>query len=511
MSGKILVVDDEEIVRRIVRLHLEREGWVGVEAGDGVEALEILEREPVSLIICDVKMPRMDGIHFLKNLKSKGAMVPTIMLSGFVDMETALEVMRLGALDYLTKPIQRDTLILSVRRGLEYRELIDDRSRLKEENIKYQEELEQKVFQQTALIEELLTISTQLNALEGLENICNFLIESISRLTQSQRVSVMLHNKASNYLEIIKAKGIPFEVIKKTRQAVGEPIAGRVYSEGKALIMEGIQKKNEGKGYSESKAFISIPILQIPLTVHKNSLGVINVTEKERDLPYTAVDLKILEALAASVSVAIQNELRRMEIESVYLELVKTLAAAVETKDPYTRGHCERVTEISLAIAKTMGLSIPLIRGILLAGILHDIGNIGIPEAILSKAGPLNDQEWIRIKEHPEKGVNILRHLGFLDEAREIIAQHHERFDGTGYPKGLKGETIHLGARILALADTFDAMGSDRPYRLSINQEAIMKEVRSQSGRQFDPRIVEIFLSFFLEKDREDSDKPGPI
>ena len=501
MSTKILVVDDEEIVRRVIRLHMEREGWVGIEAGDGVEALEILKKEPIDLVLCDIKMPRMDGITFLKRLKGKGLPVPVIMLSGFVDMETAIEVMRQGAFDYLTKPIQRNVLIFSVKRGLEYKELVEDRRKLKEENKKFQENMEQKVAEQTALIEQLFEVSIHLTTLEGLETIADFLVESISRLTKSRRISVLLYNKSSHRLEIIKAKGVPPEWVKKTRQAVGEPIAGKVYADGKAVIIDEIGEKNGAKGYSASKAFVSLPILSLPLGGQNNPLGVINVTDKDGDVFFNRVDLKILESLTASASVAIQNDLRRMDIETVYLELVKTLAEAIETKDPYTRGHCERVPEVSLNIAKTMGLSLHQIRDILLAGILHDVGKIGIPEGILTKAGPLDQQEWDLIHEHPDLGLNIIQHVGFLGEAREIIAQHHERYDGTGYPKGLKGESIHLGARILAVADAFDAMSSERPYHPSLKKATIIEEIRRQAGLQFDPQVVEIFLALLAKEE----------
>ena len=506
MSAKILVVDDEEIVRRVIRLHLEREGWVVVEAGDGIEALEILKKEPIDLVLCDIRMPRMDGIHFLKQLKEKGLPVPVIMISGFVDMETAIEVMRQGAFDYLTKPIQRNILIFSVKRGLEYKELIEDRRRLEAENKKYQEYMEQKVAEQTALIEQLFEVSIHLTTLEGLETIADYLVESISRLTKSRRVSVLLYNKSSRRLEIIKAKGVPLEWVKKTRQAVGEPIAGKVYADGKAVIIDAIGEKNGAKGYSASKAFVSLPILSLPILSlplgnQNNPLGVINVTDKDGDVFFNRVDLKILESLTASASVAIQNDLRRMDIETVYLELVKTLAEAIETKDPYTRGHCERVPEVSLNIAKTMGLSLHQIQDILLAGILHDVGKIGIPEGILTKAGPLDQQEWALIHEHPDMGLNIIQHVGFLGEAREIIAQHHERYDGTGYPKGMKGESIHLGARILAVADAFDAMSSNRPYHSSLNKATIIEEIRRQAGLQFDPQVVEIFLALLAQEE----------
>ena len=333
MSKKILVIVDEGIDRRVIRLHLEREGWVGIEEVDGDEALRILERESIALVLYDIKMPGMDGITFLTRIKEKGITVPVIMLLRFVDMETITQVLRQGAFEVLTKPIQRESLILAVNRGVEYQTLREDNRRLKEENQKYQENLQQ--------------------------------------------------------------------------------------------------------------------------------------------------------------------------VETVYLELVKTLAEAIETKDAYTRGHCERVPEVSLNIAKTMGLSLHQIRDILLAGILHDVGKIGIPEGILTKPGPLNQKELAMIQEHPALGLNIIQHVGFLGEAREIIAQHHERYDGTGYPKGLQGEAIHLGARILAVADSYDAMSSERPYHHSMDKEKIIDEIRKQAGLQFDPRVVEIFLTLLAQEGKE--------
>ena len=339
MNKKILVVVDEEIDRRVIRLHLEREGWVGIEAVDGSQALGFLEKESIALVLYDIKMPGMDGLTLLTRIKEMGITIPVIMLLSFVDMETAIRVLRQGAFDVLTKPIQRESLILAVNRGVEYQTLREDNRRLKEENRKYQENLEQ--------------------------------------------------------------------------------------------------------------------------------------------------------------------------VETVYLELVKTLAEAIETKDAYTRGHCERVPEFSLNIAKTMGLSLGQIRDILLAGILHDVGKIGIPEGILTKPGPLNQKEWAMIQEHPALGLNIIKHVGFLGEAREIIAQHHERYDGTGYPKGLQGEEIHLGARILAVADSYDAMSTERPYHPPMNKEIIVEEIRKQAGRQFDPRVVEIFLTLLAQEGKENSSKPG--
>jgi response regulator RpfG family c-di-GMP phosphodiesterase len=326
MDQKILIVDAQEISRKTIRLLLEKEGWTGLESGDGNAALKIMEEKAVSLILYDLKTPPGDGTTFFRHLQEEKKNTPVILLSGFLDLETMIKFKRLGAFDLLIKPVHEELLLLTVKRGLEYGRLIEDRQRLLIENQRYQENLEQK------------------------------------------------------------------------------------------------------------------------------------------------------------------------------LELLKTLAEVIETKDAYTRGHCERVTEVALETAQALHLSIDQQRDILLAGILHDVGKIGIPKEILTKAGPLDQAEWALIEAHPHLGLHIIRHVNFLGESREIILQHHERFDGTGYPRGLKGEEIHLGARILAVADAFDAMGSGRPYHHVRDQAAILEEMRRQAGLQFDPEVVDAFITLMNRK-----------
>jgi putative nucleotidyltransferase with HDIG domain len=167
----------------------------------------------------------------------------------------------------------------------------------------------------------------------------------------------------------------------------------------------------------------------------------------------------------------------------------------LDAKDAETEGHCQRVTAFTITIAKAMGVDKGLLRHIARGAFLHDIGKMGVPDSILRKPGPLTDEERAIMRRHCEIGFSVLERIPFLKEAAEIVLSHQECYDGSGYPRGLKGEQIPLGARIFAVADTLDAMISDRPYRKALPITVARDEIRRYSGRQFDPRVVEVFLS----------------
>ena len=200
--------------------------------------------------------------------------------------------------------------------------------------------------------------------------------------------------------------------------------------------------------------------------------------------------------------IAAQARLQEAEINTIAV-----LILTEEAKDPYVRGHTKRVSQYALAIAKAMGFSQQEQKTIERAGILHDLGKIGIDDSILNKPGKLNDQEWKIMKEHPQRGLEIIAPLPFLSVEKEIVLHHHERYAGGGYPEGIKGEDISIGARIMAVADTFDAMNSARPYREPLSRDTILTELKKVSGTQLDPVVVKIFLELlqknpsFWEKD----------
>src|SRR5438270_2300474 len=180
-------------------------------------------------------------------------------------------------------------------------------------------------------------------------------------------------------------------------------------------------------------------------------------------------------------------------LENAYRSTLKALTAALETRDAETHGHSERVVTFSLRLGREYGLTGPQMKALEFGSLLHDIGKIGVPDAILRKPAKLTDEEWVRMREHPMHGQQILRGIKFLEGAARVVAQHHEKWDGSGYPLGLKNEEIDICARIFSVADAFDAITSDRVYREGRSYEAAAQELDEWSNRQFDPKVVEAF------------------
>jgi len=188
------------------------------------------------------------------------------------------------------------------------------------------------------------------------------------------------------------------------------------------------------------------------------------------------------------------------KMRKVYLDTIRALAAAIDAKDPYTKGHSERVSKNAVALAQEMNLPDREIENIEYSALLHDVGKIGIEDSILGKKDKLTDQEFKKIKEHTIMGANIIKPVDFLKNSYKAVYHHHERYNGNGYPDGIKEEEIPLSARIIAVVDAYDAMGSDRPYRKKLGKDIIIKELKEQSGKQFDPEVVKVFLSIIEGK-----------
>ena len=323
---RCLVVDDEPRLRQVLVRLMEADGFACTEAGTGTEALALLARDPVPLVITDLRMPQMDGIELLRHVRVRHPDTAVVMITAVADVEVAVRCLASGAMDYLTKPFHLEEVRARVRQAMEKRRLVL-------ENRGYQERLEEKVTAQARRLEDLFFASIQ------------------------------------------------------------------------------------------------------------------------------------------------------------------SLAQALEVKDSYTRGHSNRVSQYSVVIARTLGLDDDTVRQIELGGHVHDIGKIGVREAVLNKQGKLTEDEYRHIMTHPMVGWEILRPL--LQDAPlalAIVRSHHERVDGTGIPDRLVGPQIPLAARIAAVADSLDAMTSGRPYRSrSMSLGEALAEIRRSAGTQFDPEIVQAF------------------
>ena len=225
---------------------------------------------------------------------------------------------------------------------------------------------------------------------------------------------------------------------------------------------------------------------------------------EQTELLFNILSFILIGLLTGLLSFRLKRELTRATnlykgLNLACNSILESFASAVDEKDSYTHKHSNNVVEYASAIARQLELSLKETRAIEQAAQLHDVGKIGIPDAILHKKGELSDNEWAEIKQHPSKSVNILEPLNFLKEIIDTILHHHEKYDGTGYPAKQKGEEIPIGARVIAVADSFDTMLSNRPYREALKRKEAVEELKNQSGKQFDPKVVEAFLTLLKE------------
>jgi HD-GYP domain-containing protein (c-di-GMP phosphodiesterase class II) len=227
---------------------------------------------------------------------------------------------------------------------------------------------------------------------------------------------------------------------------------------------------------------------------------VLNISDPDVNFVFSEVDIKLLEILVSQVSIALENSQLNGRLQNSYLNTLQVLASAIEAKCKYTRGHSERVTQYAVQFAKMLGLSAAEIDKLKFACGVHDIGKINISDAILNKPSRLNEEEWKQMRQHPAKGVEILVPLGILKEIVPLVKHHHERFDGKGYPDGLRGEELPLETKVISLVDSYDAMTSTRPYRIEMNHKSAVKEIEDNLGKQFDIELGKLFVEHRFEE-----------
>lgn len=333
----------------------------------------------------------------------------------------------------------------------------------------------------------LYDITEKLAASLDPHEVANLIIYEANKLIKADKVSLMLINEDTGLLEVIA--GLGEEAKTKMSLKVGEGIAGYIALTGKAEILNDVSVDPR---FLEGTRKVS-SMMCAPLRIKDNVIGVINLSSEE-PADYTAEDLKLLSALTLQAAAAIENARLYDNLKESFLTAVNTLAETIEKRDPYTGGHTNRVMKYSLAIGQVFGLSDREMERLKLAAVLHDVGKIGVRDNILLKNGKLDDVEYNEMKRHTIYGGEVLKYIKYFKDIIPGVKFHHERYDGKGYPEGLRGEQIDVIARIIAVGDTFDAMTSDRPYRKALSKEIACAEIEKNSGSQFDPEVVKAFL-----------------
>lgn len=322
--------------------------------------------------------------------------------------------------------------------------------------------------------------------------VARMIIDQARRVLGFDRMSLRLLDRESGELKILASYGRKSEEELKKAIRPGEGIVGSVWASGQAEIINEVAA--DPRFIPANYNYPISSMICAPLKTKENVIGVAFLSS-EAPAAYTAEDLKLFTTLTYQAAVAIENAGLYEQLQETFFTTVYTLAETIEKRDPYTGNHTKRVMEYSLAIGRTLELAEAELTRLQLAAVLHDIGKIGVRDDVLLKPGRLTDEEFAAIKQHSICGAEIMAGISQLQHIIPGIKHHHERYDGRGYPDGLQGEEIDVIARIIAVADTFDAMITDRPYRRGLDIDVAYAELEKNAGTQFDPMVVEAFFA----------------
>jgi len=522
---KLLVVDDEQEICSLLHDVLTAEGYdVGV-CTDPREALARIEAEDFDGVISDLKMPGVDGLQVARSVKSRDPETAMIVVTAYASVQTAIGALRTGVDDYICKPFDIDQIVEVVRKAISVRlaekknkRLLDQ---LRQSNTRLQYHEKKLADRVISTSRNLMTSNSRLTRRVGELSMLNDISRLLSNELNIDRLLnlslkivkdkmgvraglVMLSDGSETMLTIKASLGFDKEALGGCLP-IGKGLAGTVAATRAPLLVDDIHRQEDIRPAEfEVNGFTTV--LGVPLVVKETLVGVLLVYDKVNQDKFSGEDAHLLVTIGSQMAIAIENARLYNVLQDSTLRTVQALANSLEAKDNYTSGHSERVTHYALLLAERLGLSDKMLQNLRYASQLHDIGKIGITERILNKPDKLTDWEFAAIKDHPVIGERIIQTLDFLDEVRAIIRHHHERWDGAGYPDNVLGEDIPLLARIMAVADSYDAMTTARPYRAALSRDAAIAELVHCAGSQFDPRLVAEFLEVLKAEDFLSSD-----
>lgn len=360
---------------------------------------------------------------------------------------------------------------------------------------------EEKIKKQLDQLTALRTIDLAITSSLDLQITLAVMLDQITSVLKTGAVDILLFNPVTACLEYHAGRGFNMNSIRHSRLRLGEGYAGRSALERRTIHISDITDDKVGFLRREMIADGFKSYSCVPLIVKKEVKGVLEIFRYEKTEPNPEF-LAFFEAIALQAAIAIDNaslfnDIYRtnMELKLAYETTIEGWSSALDLRDKETEGHSIRVTDMTVLIARAMGMGESELVHIRRGALLHDIGKMGIPDAILLKPGPLTEEEWKIMRKHPVYGYELLSHISYLKAALDIPYCHHERWDGTGYPRGLKNEAIPLSARIFSVVDVWDALISERPYRPAWPIEKVREHIKLLSGTHFDPNVVEIFLN----------------
>jgi HD-GYP domain-containing protein (c-di-GMP phosphodiesterase class II) len=344
----------------------------------------------------------------------------------------------------------------------------------------------------------LSQLSQILNSTLDQQEVRRRAIESVTRLMMAEVGALLLVDEEKQQLYFEIALDDREDNLKKITLNLGEGVAGWVAQNGEPLIVNAPEKDPRFfKGVDGRTEFETRNLICVPIRAKGKVIGVLEAINKRKEEDFDQEDLSLFISLADQVAIALDNARLYQELEETFFQTAESLAEAIEKRDPYTGGHTKRVTLYSLIIARYLQLNPLEKKWLKIASALHDIGKIGIEDQILRKPDQLSPEEFDAIKRHSDMGAEIIEHIRQLRGIVPGVKYHHEQIDGGGYPDGLKGDNIPILAKIVAVADTYDAMTTDRPYRKALKKEEAFEELKKCSGTQFDNEVVQAFTQAY--------------
>ena len=513
-APRILIVDDEPNICHLLKELLAQNDYVIETCLNGQDAVAKVRDTQYDMVISDLKMPGINGIELIKTVKTGSPETATVLVTGYATVETAVKALRQGADDYVTKPFNIEELRKVVTRGLESKQLRQSnrtlvsmlktanqelnrhKNELKHEVVRTSESLlatNRRLEQRVTQLNTIMKVTKAITSVLDLGRLLDFCLHLLGREMQVENSSIMLMQPSRQWLVVKASYGPRADKVMGKERRLGDGVAGWVAEYKEPLLVNDVEScpafATEFSPKYPGKSFLCVPLI-----CQERALGALNLTGKTNGEPFTEADRDFVVAIAGQIAVAIENAGLYDTIQQNCFSAVQALADSLEARDPYTSGHSSRVTGYAVRLARTLGVSDPSIETLRYAGRLHDIGKLAIDEVTLHKDAELSEEEWALIREHPATGEHIVQSLGFLDRAKPIVRHHHERWDGTGYPDGLKGEEIPFLTRILSVADCYDAMTSERPYRAAMSRDKAVAELEAGTSRQFDPAVVEQFV-----------------
>jgi putative nucleotidyltransferase with HDIG domain len=480
-KNRVLIVDDDPIARDVLTQIFTQTGtYVAETVSDGIEGLQRVSTIDYDMVFTDLTMPGIGGMVFLREAARLKPGLPVVVITGHSTTENVINAMREGAKDFITKPFNVAAITSIADQIIGERKLL--RSIGESHNsASYIGRLNAELFKRLQEVSILQTLSTELDALYNNKDIYEKIVEMASRLLPAREISF----------------GIIENDIFKIRSAIGVrarniPVPGTLFER---VLKTGYHTQ---AAYGEADPHTGDPLTRsfcsIPFTIRNEVFALLNLANKGDGDGFTEDEIALALTFAKKAAQRIENNALYDVFYSNLINTLKSLVFSIEARDSYTRQHSERVTTYAARTAEAMRLGPEDVDALRCGGYIHDIGKIGVRDTVLLKPGRLSPEETVEINLHPVIGGNIIQPLRFFPKEREIILYHHEQFDGSGYPGGLAGDRIPLTARILAVADAFDAMTTTRPYREARTQAFAVSELLRCSNTQFDGEVVRAFL-----------------